>query len=99
MDCLNLDRCREILTLLPETFDSHDFIFAYLGRYERDYVALLSECLSSGSDSGIFLTANSKIARFLSDNKEALGLALSGRLVESRNIKNNITPNHQWKKL
>ncbi len=38
MDRLNLDSCREILTLLPETFDSHDFIFAYLDRYERDYV-------------------------------------------------------------
>ena len=98
MTYLDLNRARQIIDLLPETFDSHDFIFEYLNRYERDYVEWLSEHLAQRTDTGIFMGVNSEIARFLSQNSQALHISTSDTLVESRNIKNNITPNHQWRK-
>lgn len=98
MTYLDLNRARQIIDLLPETFDSHDFIFEYLNRYERDYVEWLSEHLAQRTDTGIFMGVNSEIARFLSQNSQALHISTSDTLVESRNIKNNISPNHQWRK-
>ena len=65
MTYLDLNRARQIIDLLPDTFDSHDFIFEYLNRYERDYVEWLSEHLAQRTDTGIFMGVNSEIARFL----------------------------------
>ena len=81
MTYLDLNRARQIIDLLPDTFDSHDFIFEYLNRYERDYVG-----------------CPSIIARFLAQNSQALHISTSDTLVESRNIKNKISQNHQWRK-
>ena len=98
MTYLDLNRARQIIDLLPDTFDSHDFIFEYLNRYERDYVKWLSEHLAQRTDTGIFMGVNSEIARFLAQNSQALHISTSDTLVESRNIKNNISQNHQWRK-
>ena len=82
MTYLDLNRARQIIDLLPET----------------DYVEWLSEHLAQRTDTGIFMGVNSEIARFLAQNSQALHISTSDTLVESRNIKNKISQNHQWRK-
>lgn len=96
MKPVNFNQLAEgIIQELPEEFDSHDFIEAFLTKYEHAYVKWL--CGYQNVDSGIFRTLHSQIALCLSKKANDFKIIKKG-ICDSKNIKNYLSENHIWRK-
>lgn len=93
----NIDVVIAIIDKLDDEFDSHDFIPKFAERFEQEYVRLLYKYINSSP----FTTLHSQIAQSLGKNQDALGISKvdDGRVHESNNIFNNITPCALWRKV
>lgn len=91
---ITLTQAFHILSLLPNEFDSHDFVEKYLTVFERDYVTML---IGNIDNSEIFRVTNASIGRFLSDNHGILHIEKAPR-TNSQNVRGNITDNQNWRK-
>lgn len=81
-----------------QQFDSHEFIKMYIKLYEKDYVEMLIEKYNDSDSDEIFRRVHAQIGAYISSNQKQLGVEWSGD-VSSENIKGDITPNAQWRKL
>ena len=97
MKPVNFNQLAEgIIQELPEEFDSHDFIEAFLTKHEHTYVKWL--CEYQNVDSGIFRTLHSQIALCLSKDAEHFKIIKKDKC-DSENIKNYLSENQTWRKL
>ena len=86
---------KEIISELPGSFDSHEFIQRLIKKDEEGYVRELHGCIKSKN--GIFRNFHSRIGQYLSKNRETIGIRSTGK-VSSENIKDYISNNEGWKK-
>ncbi len=84
---------REIIEGLGNEFNSHQFIEKFAYNYERVYITWLYNNI----DKRAFQTVHSQIARFLSENKEALHIAKINR-DDNVNVFGNKTDVQFWNK-
>ena len=88
---------KEIIQELPEKFDSHDFIKAFLDKHEHEYVMWLSDY--KDCKTGIFRTLHAQIALRLSKRAKTLNITKKGGKGVSENIKNYLSENQKWEKI
>lgn len=87
----------KIISQLPKIFTSHDFIWKFIEEYEDIYIPELWSHYNKRT--GIaFREVNRQIGKFLSANREDLGLKKIER-TDSKNIHGNYTPVREWEKL
>ena len=95
MKPVNFNQLAEgIIQELPEEFDSHDFIEAFLTKHEHTYVKWL--CEYQNVDSGIFRTLHAQIALCLSKDAEHFKIIKKDKC-DSENIKNYLSENQTWR--
>lgn len=71
-------------------FDSHDFIFKYIEKFEEDYIRMLQPVKDG------FQILDSWFGRALLDNQNDLGIRKMDESSISRNIKGNDTSCAKW---
>ena len=90
---------RAISSIQEDEFDSHKFIKHYIKECEHEYISMLIENFNDSDLDGAFRNLHSQIGRFLSLHQEQLNIVKLNDKSSSENIKGDITPNAQWKKL
>jgi len=93
MDLLKDTVFESILDSMEDEFESHDFIFAMMRRFPREYTQSLYECRRAKDP---IQTLHAKIGRKLSDMK---GRIVKMRKKSSRNVRGLTSSNQFWKKL
>lgn len=89
---MNINEAQQIVDLMRNRFDSHDFICEYINHFPRSYGQLLVDIDNVN-------TAHGHIAIFLSDNAEELHLRkIILQSYKSRNIFGNLSHCAQWEK-
>lgn len=86
----NIPAIQEIIGQLERPFDSHTFIKRFVGKFQADYVSLLSRYTNEP-----FKTVHQQIGKFLSKNQAPLGIRSNGR-VSSENIFGEPNENEEW---
>ncbi len=82
----------QIISELPNQFDSHKFIRAMLKKYSREYGQLLV-------DYGNVRVVNSQIAQFIADNSEEFEVKALDPRFKSVDLFLNNVPNTLWEKV
>ena len=93
---INLNQLRAVVAEMPQKFDSHDVIEAFIKKYEAEYVDLLyaqRQC----DPYAIFRAVHAAIGRALAEHAKALGIRKTDR-VFSENIKGYDSENQGWEK-
>ncbi len=93
MELLRDDVFETVLDRMNDEFESHDFIFAMMRRFPREYTYALYECRRAKDP---IRTLHSKIGRKLSGMKGRIGKT---RKKTSRNVRGLTSTNQFWKKL
>lgn len=89
----HLDNVKRVISHLPVVFDSHQFIEKISKEIETEYIDLLN----GAGDENQFRTVNMQIGRFLSTNKEELGIVSMGK-TKSKNVFGNFSECEKWGK-
>jgi hypothetical protein len=93
MDLLKDDLFETVLERMDDEFESHDFIFAIMRYFPREYTHSLYECRRAKDP---IQTLHAKIGRKLSGMKDHIGKT---RKKASRNVRGLTSTNQYWKKL
>ena len=87
---MNANNFNPIVKTLPKVFTSHQFIKAYIGANEAEYISELKP------KKGGFRELNSKIGRILEDNQEFLEIQKGKEKAKDENVKGYISDNARW---
>ena len=92
---MKMETVKCVLESMPPEFDSHQFIEHFICENEREYVEML---YAQKDSQAIFRDVHAMIARYLSENADALAVMKAGR-TQSENIKGYESENQNWRRL
>ncbi len=90
------NQLRAVVAEMPQKFDSHDVIKAFIKKYEAEYVDLLY-AQRQRAPYAIFRAVHAAMGRALAEHAEALGIRKTAR-ESSENIKGYDSENQGWEK-
>jgi len=90
---MNANDFNPIVKTLPKEFTFHQFIKAYIGANEAEYISELKP------KKGGFSELNSKIGRMLENNQASLGIQKGKGKAKDENVKGYISDNAKWTRI
>lgn len=98
---MSINEAVEVIKLLPNEFDSHDFIKAYILKFTTSYMVMVDNAdkkkSSSGGTDGVITIVDRIIGAFLQRHQDDLNIQQLGKKT-TENILGRESDCEKWKK-
>ena len=88
---MDINEVKKIVEMMPQVFDSHEFILKYIWEYASSYGNLIVKHRN-------VTTAHAEVGKFLLNKANELGIEKIGEK-DSKDFFGNTAPCAQWKKV